>query len=100
MSCSRTQCSYTGEVQTCNPWISSQALYHCATGIPERIIGKSMLGKKMKKKSAEDKNACIIYLPIMQRIKLPITATVSKHSYDSVLNCIQQSNFCHLLILA
>ena len=32
MSCSRTQCSAAGEARTSNPSISSQALYHWATG--------------------------------------------------------------------
>ena len=37
MSCSRTQHSDTGETQTCSHLVSSQALYHCATALPDDL---------------------------------------------------------------
>ena len=34
VSCSWAQCSDEGEAGTCNPSVSSQALYHWATALP------------------------------------------------------------------
>ena len=42
MSYSRTQRRASGEAQTCNPSISSQALYQLATALLTRLAGLSI----------------------------------------------------------
>ena len=43
MSCSRTQRSDVGEAHTHKPSVSSQALYHRATALSNRIVNQSRL---------------------------------------------------------